>query len=260
MIQRLATVVVLIPVVLLSIFLLPLNAFIVFIEIFLALAVFELLRLLSQFGVQSFPLTYPFALLFPWVWNYQRTLVPVYLLVSVLISTVWAVLRLKDRKSIWFSTAANLSAIVYLAFPFALAADFQLRQPLELLLVLIVIWTGDISAYLVGRKWGNHKIVPRISPGKSLEGYAAGLSSSVFAATLFGHYQLVNWPFIHLMVAGVFIGLSGMLGDLFESRLKRGAGLKDSSNLIPGHGGILDRLDSLLFALPVYYLLSLLLK
>ncbi len=99
-----------------------------------------------------------------------------------------------------------------------------------------------------------------MSPHKSLEGYVAGLLFSVLAAMAFGHHFFPAWSTANLVLIGTFLGLVGMVGDLFESMLKRGADIKDSSNLLPGHGGVLDRIDSLLFALPAYYTLLVLIK
>ena len=112
-------------------------------------------------------------------------------------------------------------------------------------------WVGDSAAYFVGRAIGKHKLAPRISPGKSIEGAVA----SVIFASVFGvaflHYFLPGTPLWLAMGVSVAANIAGQLGDLAESALKRGAGVKDSGTLLPGHGGWLDRLDSSLFSLPV---------
>ncbi len=153
-------------------------------------------------------------------------------------------------------------AILYLGVPLSIAGSFQRSQilVLHLLMVLSVVWAGDILAYGVGKKWGKHKVASRVSPHKSLEGYVAGLLFSVLAAMVFGHYSSLAWPTAYLVLIGAFLGLVSIVGDLFESMLKRGADIKDSSNLLPGHGGVLDRIDSLLFALPAYYTFLVLIK
>jgi phosphatidate cytidylyltransferase len=122
-----------------------------------------------------------------------------------------------------------------------------------LLFGLVVNWIGDTGAYYVGRRWGRHKLAPVVSPGKSWEGAAA----SAVVAVLFGTIYL-PW-----MIPGVSVGMAalvavlanaaGQLGDLAESAIKRGAGVKDSGRMLPGHGGMLDRLDSTLFTLPVLW-------
>jgi phosphatidate cytidylyltransferase len=118
---------------------------------------------------------------------------------------------------------------------------------------LLVNWAGDMGAYYVGRRWGRHKMAPRISPQKSWEGALASVAASVLIA---GAYLLrfVPWiavaPVVALTVAA---NAAGQIGDLTESALKRGAGLKDSGTILPGHGGFLDRVDSTLFSLPLIY-------
>jgi phosphatidate cytidylyltransferase len=126
-----------------------------------------------------------------------------------------------------------------------------------ILFLLITIWVSDISAYYIGKNFGKHKITPNISPKKSLEGFIAGFIGGVLAAFIFYYilmpekYALITgWQLVFISVD---IVVAGMVGDLFESLLKRGAGVKDSGNIIPGHGGMLDRIDSVLFAAPLLY-------
>jgi phosphatidate cytidylyltransferase len=122
-----------------------------------------------------------------------------------------------------------------------------------LLFGLMVNWMGDTGAYYVGRRWGRHKLAPIVSPGKSWEGAAA----SALVAVLFGAIYLpMAIPGVSIAMAGVVAVLAnaaGQLGDLAESAIKRGAGVKDSGRMLPGHGGMLDRLDSTLFTLPVLW-------
>jgi len=260
MIQRVATAVFLLPLVLLSIRYLPPSLFLLVIDLFLGLSVFELLRLLAPYGVQAYWFTYPLALLLPWVWTYSPESVLNYLVVSSLICMGHSVFQTREMKKGFLSMSGNLMAIFYLSVPLSIAGSFQSSQKLQLLMVLSVVWAGDIFAYGVGKKWGKHKVASRVSPHKSLEGYVAGLLFSVLAAMVFGHYSSLAWSTAYLVLIGAFLGLVSMVGDLFESMLKRGADIKDSSNLLPGHGGVLDRIDSLLFALPAYYTFLVLIK
>jgi phosphatidate cytidylyltransferase len=118
---------------------------------------------------------------------------------------------------------------------------------------LLVSWAGDIGAFYVGRKFGRHKMAPRVSPKKSWEGAAA---SVVTAVVLAGAYLLRFIPGISVASAiavTAAANVAGQLGDLAESAMKRGANVKDSGTMLPGHGGFLDRVDSTLFALPVIY-------
>ncbi len=125
---------------------------------------------------------------------------------------------------------------------------------------IAVTWATDIGAYAFGRMLGRHKLIPSVSPAKTVEGAVGGLIVAVIVTWLYALFALN--PFAHLglrpaglVLFGVSVGVVGQLGDLAESLLKRDAGVKDSSKLLPGHGGILDRFDSLLFVLPVAYLL-----
>ncbi len=262
MMRRVVTAVFLLSLVLLSIRYLPPSLFLLVIDLILGLGVFELFRLLARYGVEAYWFTYPLTLLLPWVWTYSPESVLNYLVVSGLICMGYSVFQTREMKKGFLSMSGNMMAILYLGVPLSLAGSFQSSQKLQLhlLMVLSVVWAGDISAYGVGKKWGKHKVASRVSPHKSMEGYVAGLLFSVLAAMTFGHYFSLPWSTADLVFIGAFLGLVSMVGDLFESMLKRGAEIKDSSNLLPGHGGVLDRIDSLLFALPAYYTFLVLIK
>jgi phosphatidate cytidylyltransferase len=255
MTRRIVAAAVLIPVVILSAFHLPLVVFLILVDLVLILAVLELFSILSHLRVEPYWITFPFLLALPWVWNYRPDLLTVYLTFSVLTLLCWCVYQTREMKHGFPSVSGNLLAYLYLGIPFSVISVFQGARALEMVLVLVVVWAQDTAGYFVGRAWGKRKVTPRISPNKSLEGYIAGMTASVAVALPFGAY-LFSWPIIELVVLGILLGATGILGDLFESVLKRGAGVKDSSNLIPGHGGVLDRLDSLLFAFPAYYLFA----
>ncbi len=120
-----------------------------------------------------------------------------------------------------------------------------------LLSLLFTIWINDSAAYFIGTKYGKHKIFPQISPKKSMEGSIGGIIFSIFSVLLLKNW--LNMEFTQLVPLGLVIAVTAQLGDFFESMIKRCSGVKDSGNLIPGHGGILDRLDSILFAAPVFY-------
>lgn len=127
-----------------------------------------------------------------------------------------------------------------------------------LILVFALLWVNDIFAYLTGRLLGRHKLFERISPGKTIEGSLGGLVFTLGGVMLFSHY--VAWlPMREAVGLGVIAVVFGTLGDLCESMLKRQAGVKDSGKLIPGHGGVLDRFDSVLFAVPFVFVFLLLL-
>lgn len=126
-------------------------------------------------------------------------------------------------------------------------------SPHWLMYALLLNWAGDIGAYYIGKPFGRHKLAPRVSPQKSWEGSIASVVTSV----LIGGYYLIHFvpsaPLVHVVALTAVANAAGQLGDLAESAMKRGAQVKDSGTLLPGHGGFLDRVDSTLFALPVIY-------
>lgn len=176
------------------------------------------------------------------------------LLVTVLaVLAMTLALRAKELVRALPGAAAFLLGIVYVFGCWRFAATLRAVNPHWLLFTLALTWIGDTGAYYVGSAIGRHKLAPRLSPGKSWEGTVA----SVVVSALFGFVYLgaflpevaPAWR-IGLAVAG---NIAGQVGDLAESAIKRGAGIKDSGTLLPGHGGWLDRVDSTLFALPVVY-------
>jgi len=135
----------------------------------------------------------------------------------------------------------------------ALTLGFLVIMPRSLvLLLLFIIWIGDAAAYYCGRALGRHLLAPAVSPKKTVEGAIGGLVASVVAGITIGVWYLGE-PWLSLMFISGVTAIAGQIGDLAESVLKRSAGVKDSSSILPGHGGMLDRLDSLFFAAPVFY-------
>ncbi|MGI6119030.1 MAG: phosphatidate cytidylyltransferase [Desulfosporosinus sp.] len=148
----------------------------------------------------------------------------------------------------------NLIAVVYSVF--LLSHLYLLRQhPSGLewtFITIFLVWATDMGAYLIGRQFGSHLLAPQVSPKKTVEGSLGGLLISVAVAlVLWLHVGGAAW--IVYVILALVIGISAQIGDLFESALKRSAGVKDSGKIIPGHGGILDRFDSLIFVLPLVY-------
>ena len=258
MILRTLSVAVLAPLVLLIIVLAPAPVFLGFLDLILLIAVLELFRLLAPLGARKPLPAIAACLILPWVWNQGGGAVVAYLLGASLFLLTANLYRVVNHRDALASASASLMALLYLALPVSLLAGYRNRSD-ELLMILAIVWSCDIAAYLVGSRWGRHRIVPRLSPGKSLEGFAAGLAAAPALAVLLGYGLLGRSDWGLLSLAGVVVGLAAILGDLFESLLKRAVGAKDSGSLIPGHGGILDRIDSLLFAFPVYHCLSFLL-
>ncbi len=144
---------------------------------------------------------------------------------------------------------------VYLGIPFIslILLNNSKYKPILILLYLLVA-TFDIGSYLIGKLFGRHTIIPSISPGKTWEGFFGGLAITLSLTALFLSYHHLKFSFLHLLLV-LTTCLLALLGDLFESFLKRRAGIKDSGSILPGHGGLLDRFDSLFFTLPFFYLL-----
>ena len=153
----------------------------------------------------------------------------------------------------FLSLPSALMLFMYREDLFGSIAGFRL-----ILLVFCLLWTNDIFAYLTGKLLGKHKLFARISPGKTIEGSLGGLVFTVVAMAVFAHYA--DWlPIADGIGMAAIAVVFGSLGDLCESMLKRQAGVKDSGKLIPGHGGILDRFDSILFSVPFIFVYLLLL-
>jgi len=154
---------------------------------------------------------------------------------------------------------ADLSGIFYLglclycALPIRYAFGDDVGRA-WLVILLATIWVGDTAALFVGRALGRSPFAPVLSPKKTNEGAVGGLLGGTAAAVALERLLYPDLPLHHVVAASLVIGVLGQLGDLAESMLKRAAGVKDSSQLIPGHGGVLDRLDSLLFAVPALYI------
>lgn len=173
-------------------------------------------------------------------------------------------LRLPDLRQILPAVATLLTGAIYAFAPWHFAAELRRASPHLLFFALALNWVGDSAAYYAGRQFGKHKLAPRVSPGKSWEGAVASTAGSL----LFGIVYLYEvtprlsityaagmptFSMLFVCLLSVAGNIAGQLGDLAESSMKRGAGLKDSGNLLPGHGGFLDRLDSSMFTLPVIY-------
>lgn len=154
---------------------------------------------------------------------------------------------------------------LYIAVPLALTIRLTLvvdpfssmtqYNGLLLLAIFIFIWVNDTGAYLVGSRWGKRRLAPNISPKKSVEGSIGGLLLVLLSAVVLRLLLFPELSWLSILLIAAVVAIFGTIGDLFESSLKRQAGVKDSGKLIPGHGGILDRIDSLLLAVPAVYLL-----
>jgi phosphatidate cytidylyltransferase len=183
----------------------------------------------------------------------QQTLL---LLVFTAMLALTLELRAADLGKVLPETAVLVLGVVYIFGSWKFAVLLRAANAHWLVYALALNWVGDIAAYYVGRSMGRHKLAPRVSPKKSWEGAAASLAASV----VFGGFYLGRFlpaiPLAQSLALSAAANVAGQFGDLSESALKRGAGVKDSSSLLPGHGGWLDRVDSTLFALPIVYLFA----
>jgi phosphatidate cytidylyltransferase len=289
MIKRIATAVVLIPLVLLLVLKAPLYVLAIVAGAIALLAIAEFLKLITHYAVEPLTLaTYAFvALFFAYVIVASTNRTPLVETTAVLYGLAVAAalapfvfltvaMRRSDLTSGYPTAAASAFAFGYIAIPMALLVEIR-QQPagaIWTIYTLLAVWAGDIFAYFVGKSLGRHRMSPQISPNKTWEGAAASILASVIVGTLwmqhapgissallriglidrrdgmFGLEQPQLWPIILLSAV---VNIAAQLGDLVESLIKRGAGVKDSGAILPGHGGMLDRIDAMLFAVPVVW-------
>jgi len=289
LLKRIATAVVLIPIVLALILRAPVPA-LAFVAAGVALlTVQEFLKLTESYGVHPLRVpTYIFVALFflllavsaggdtPQLWTIKFVLSLGFAAAIAPFLFLTIAMPRGQLSGAYPAAAASAFAFVYVALPLGMLV--QLRQQaagaIYLLYLLLVVWAGDIFAYFVGCSLGRHLMAPRVSPKKTWEGAVASLAASlVVGILLFDHASRISsellrwgmitrpdgmygldtpamWPTIFLTTA---LNVAAQLGDLVESLIKRGAGVKDSGTILPGHGGMLDRIDALLFAAPVLW-------
>jgi len=289
MIKRIATAVVLIPLVLFLVLKAPLYVLALVAGAVALLAVGEFLKLVTHYGVQPIGRpTYAFvALFFLFVivvsTNHTPLVVSTAVIYGLALATALApflfltiAMRRTDLATGYPAAAASVFAFAYVAIPMALLVEIrqQAAGAIWVIYTLLAVWAGDIFAYFVGKALGRHRMSPEISPKKTWEGAVASVLASVIIGTLwfqhapgisaallrvgligrrdgiFGLEQPQLWPII---VLSAVVNLTAQLGDLVESLIKRGAGVKDSGSILPGHGGMLDRIDAMLFAVPVVW-------
>lgn len=171
----------------------------------------------------------------------------------ILILLIYTVI-VKNRYT--FDHAAfSVLAALYVGIGFYYLIETRLSGIEYVIYALMVIWTTDSGAYFVGRKIGKRKLWPEISPNKTVEGFVGGILSAVIFACVFQYFYAITSTYAILVGVTIVASIIGQLGDLVESALKRHYAVKDSGKLLPGHGGILDRFDSLLFVLPLLHFL-----
>jgi len=167
---------------------------------------------------------------------------------------VWTLLARTPVEQALAGVGGLAFGVPYFAAPAAALYRLQQHDPWILFLLLAIVALGDSAAFYVGTRFGRRRLAPRVSPKKSWEGAAAGFAVALAAVVVWCRWRLGAID-VELVAIGVVVAVASQLGDLVESMLKRGAGVKDSGELLPGHGGLWDRLDAMLFAAPVMLLL-----
>ena len=258
--KKAGTAVVIVPPIILLILLgpPPVLFLIVLIATFLGLREFQNLALPRCTGIER-SIAIGLGLLFSFVNTYGKaSWLPVFLVFLLLCLSVLFLATAQDLLSTISNFAVTLFGILYIGF---LLSHISLIRNLTdgkqwALFLIATVWAGDVSAFLSGSRFGRHKLYPRISPKKTYEGLIGGILGSIIVALAFTRLFLPRFDVGLCILLATGLGILGQLGDFTESMLKRSAQVKDSGSLIPGHGGMLDRLDSFLFSAPfLYYVL-----
>ena len=264
--KRIVTAAILILITLALIFFGPFWLFTLYCAIAASLAFWEYLDIVDALGARSPRIAslVAFAAIYICIWKY-----PDFLTATVggiaLVLLAFCTFR-SPIEQIIPDVASSYLGIVYVGLSFAtLPLIFeQSNGPSLLLFLFVAVWSGDIAALYIGKTFGKHKLAPRLSPGKTWEGSIASLAASGLftlfllwiASFLSAHsVDILSYPgfWFYWLALAVFINAAGQVGDLVESGLKRAAGIKDSGTLLPGHGGVLDRIDALLLAAPLLW-------
>lgn len=248
--------IVLIPAVIGFIYFSPPFVFLILATIVVLIGNHEYFSMISKIGVTGYPLLGAIlSLLLTLCFYFNGRYIPEWCAGTMIsIFMTWFFMD-KDVQGAINQIAYTLLGVFYVA---GLLGFFLLLRNLPegqflIFFVFVVIWLGDTAAYYAGRSLGKTRLAPHISPNKTVEGAIAGLGGSLLGGAAAHFWFLGKISLIHCLIVAVICGIIGQFGDLAESVLKRNTGTKDSGALIPGHGGILDRLDSLMFAGPAFY-------
>jgi phosphatidate cytidylyltransferase len=246
---RILTAIVLIPVFCYIILWAPQWAFLAAVAVVASLCFHEYSGLIARYAISR-----------PGIFGYVAGLLVLFLpenfsafFVLIAILAMALALRSREMSQVLPGAAVLLLGVAYVFGSLRCAIGLRTISPYWLFFGLSINWVGDIVALYVGQLFGRHKMAPRVSPGKSWEGAAGSLVASVVYGALYIPRLLPPTPLAEAVALALVANIAGQLGDLCESALKRGADVKDSGTLLPGHGGWLDRVDSSLFSLPVVY-------
>ncbi len=222
------------------------------------IALYELLRM-RQISFQSYPAIT--ALIFLWILLIPSSVsLPMekteFVMLFVIIILFYTVLS--KNKFTFDQSGFILITIIYISMGFFFFMETRFEGLSFVLYLLFIVWSTDTGAYFVGRSLGKNKLWPEISPNKTIEGAIGGILFACVVGHFFYLFHPLPIPKLQLIIMTVFLSISGQIGDLVASAYKRFYDVKDSGRLLPGHGGILDRMDSLLFVFPVFHLLMIL--
>jgi phosphatidate cytidylyltransferase len=235
--------------------------FTIFIYLLATIALFELLRM-KKISLMTFPgvlsVMLIWVLLFPStridvLTEVQITKVEVALLAVLFLLSYTVITK---NKFTFDDAAFVILATIYIGIGFYYFIETSEKGIHYLFFAMFVIWATDSGAYFVGRALGKRKLWPEISPNKTVEGSIGGVICALVIAAIFQIFFPINDSFLKMTLITILLSIFGQMGDLVESALKRHYAVKDSGSILPGHGGILDRFDSLLFVLPIFHLLQ----
>ncbi len=254
--SRILTAAALIPAVIGAIFFAPYPVFWGVIILLAVLCYREYTHLVKAHGLETFAIAgYAAGLLYlAEIQRYSFSL-PVLIVIAGMILA----LRVADLRNAMATAGAFALGVFYIFGAWSSALQLRQASAHWMFFAVALNWAGDVSAYYVGRAIGKHKLAPQVSPNKSWEGAIASVLASVIFGVLYLGWALPDVPGWQRIVLAIAGNAAGQCGDLAESAFKRGAGVKDSGNMLPGHGGWLDRLDSSLFSMPVVAALRVLL-
>lgn len=254
--QRLLSAAVFIPILLVIIWFGPLWLFSLLIAAVALLGAIELYRLATHGGWQpSVVLGVAFTLFFiADAYFAEPRATEILIPTAVALPLLWLLLRSRGEKTLanWLWTVGGIFYIGWMLGHFIPLRELEQGRD-WVILALFTTFAADSGAYLIGRAWGRHSVVPKISPGKTWEGTFAGLIAGIAAAVALNAILGLPISYWQVSLLGFLIAAVAFVGDLVESMLKRKAGVKDAGRLIPGHGGILDRLDSVVFTVVLVY-------
>lgn len=232
------------------------NSFLLFFGILLLIAVSEFCKLVNLKNIV--PMLIAVGLFILCNLSYTIKTNDILILLATLLVSIKALFFLFDKKN---KPVDSLSKYVYLIgyiiLPFVLITKIPFVEnnynPNIILSIFILIWVNDTFAFLVGKTFGKHKLFEKVSPKKTIEGFVGGFIFSIVAGIILAQFLMLQ-SYIHWVFIAILVSVFGTLGDLVESKFKRIANVKDSGNIMPGHGGVLDRLDSIIFVAPIVFL------